>query len=310
LLGPIFQREWLTLPRRPRHYFTRAAHLAALWVVGVTVWQLLFGWNHHATLGETSRFAPFLFHLYCIVQLILLLFFAALTSASAVAQEKDRRTFVLLLLTDLRNHEIVLGKLFGAILQVGLLLAISIPVMALLILLGGVSVAAVLQAVLIMAASALVAGSLGCLIALWRERTFQSLALTVLFLVLYVAASVGLVVVPWSARLQEQLGFLAWCAWLDPFLALASVDQQGASFPPAIGFVIVMLLAAAALNVFAMMKLRKWNPSGEPIIQREATPTVPLPSSPEAPKKWKLGQDVSIHAAPGKARQVWSNPIL
>src|SRR5262249_13987674 len=140
---------------------------------------------------------------------------------------------VLLLLTDLRNHEIVLGKLLGAILQVGMLLALSVPVMALLILLGGVSVPAVLQAVLVMAAAGLAAGSLGCLMALWRERTFQSLALTVLLIVMYLVAARGLALLPWSVRLQQSLG-VAWAAWLDPFLALQSVTVHDAAFPPAI----------------------------------------------------------------------------
>ena len=44
-------------------------------------------------------------------------------AASAVSLEKDRRTFILLLITDLRSYEIVLGKLFGSLLQIGLLLA-------------------------------------------------------------------------------------------------------------------------------------------------------------------------------------------
>src|SRR5207253_6306599 len=101
MLGPIFQREWLTLPRRPRHYLARTAYLGALWELGVTVWTTVFGWDYEPTLGDASQFGPFLFHLYCIAQTILLIFFADLTSASAVAQEKDRSTFVLLLLTDL-----------------------------------------------------------------------------------------------------------------------------------------------------------------------------------------------------------------
>src|SRR5438270_718088 len=42
------------------------------------------------------------------------------------------------------------------------------------------------------ATTALAAGSLGALIALWRDRTFQALALTVLFLVLYLCLALNL----------------------------------------------------------------------------------------------------------------------
>src|SRR6516225_5820989 len=112
MLGPIFVREWLTLPRRPRHYLLRSFYLGLLWVLALTAWQTTVGWKQPATLGDTARFSLLLFQLVtCYVQLPLLLFFASLSAASTIAQEKDRRTFVLLLLTDLRNYEIVLGKL-------------------------------------------------------------------------------------------------------------------------------------------------------------------------------------------------------
>ena len=91
----------------------------------------------------------------------MLLFFAALSAASTITQEKDRRTFILLLLTDLRNYEIVLGKLCGSLLQIGILLAAVVPLLMLNLFLGGVSGEQVLQAVVVLAGTALAAGSLG-----------------------------------------------------------------------------------------------------------------------------------------------------
>ena len=122
MLGPIFNREFLTVPRRWRHYVTRVAYLGTLWVIGMTAWLATSAGCGRPTLGETARFGPLLFQVLTFVQLALFLFFAALSAASAVAQEKDRRTFLLLLMTDLRNDEIVLGKLLGSLLPIGLLL--------------------------------------------------------------------------------------------------------------------------------------------------------------------------------------------
>src|SRR5438270_2979536 len=175
----------------------RAAYLGGLWVLGLTAWQATVGWNRTASLGDTARFNVMLFQLLTLkVQLPLLLFFAALTAASTITQEKDRRTFLLLLVTDLRNYEIVLGKLFGSLLQIGLLLAGMVPLLMLHLFLGGVSGDQVVQAVVVLAATALAAGSLGGLIALWRDKTFQSLALTVLFLVLYLCVVHALTALP------------------------------------------------------------------------------------------------------------------
>src|SRR5688500_14512782 len=170
MLGPIFIREWLTLPRRSGHYFTRSLYLGGLWILLLTVWQTTVGWEYPATLGDLARFGLIAFQVLAFVQLTLLMFFSALSAASAIALEKDRRTFLLLLLTDLRNYEIVLGQLFGSLLQIALLLVGSIPVFALVMLLGGIDFRQVAGTVLVLGMTALAAGSLGGLVALWRDK--------------------------------------------------------------------------------------------------------------------------------------------
>jgi ABC-type transport system involved in multi-copper enzyme maturation permease subunit len=289
----------------------RAAYLGGLWILGLTAWQATVGWSRTATLGDTARFNVILFQLLTLkVQLPLLLFFAALSAASTITQEKDRRTFVLLLLTDLRNYEIVLGKLLGSLLNIGLFLAGTVPFLALLLLLGGVAPHQVGQAILVLAMAGLAAGSLGTLVALWRDKTFPALALTALFLVLYLCLIRALGVLPeliglisssseiqhWNMERVQQ--------WLDPFLALQSVldpgETVGLSIAPAYGFSLAMLLLSVLLNAWGIWKLRVWNPSGEPIIQRET------PEGAEAEEKDRA----KAHAAPGIARGVWANPIL
>jgi ABC-type transport system involved in multi-copper enzyme maturation permease subunit len=293
LLGPIFGREWLTLPRRTSHYVARSVYLGLLWVLALTAWQVTVGWSQPATLGDNAHFGLLVFQLLTNVQLALLVFFSALSAAGSVTQEKDRRTFVLLLLTDLRNYEIVLGKLFGSLLQIALLLAGMVPVLALFLLLGGVSPEQLTQAALVLAATALATGSLGLLIALWRDQTFQSLALTVLTLVLYYGLVRGLALLP---------GLSQWQAWLDPFEALQSVLEpqlQGAPLlHPAYGFAAFMVVLSVLLTAWGILRLRVWNPSGEPIMQREQ------------PDDLEERDRAKAHAAPGPVRRVWSNPIL
>jgi hypothetical protein len=311
LLGPIFVREWLTVPRRSRHYVMRVAYLGALWILGLTAWQATIGWNHTATIGDMARFNVVLFQLLTLkVQLPLLLFFAALSGASAITLEKDRRTFILLLLTDLRNYEIVLGKLMGSLLQIALFLAGTVPLLALLLLLGGIAPYQVAQAVVVLGMAAVAAGSLGTLVALWRDKTFPALALTALFLVLYVCLVRALSLVPalvgtfsGGAQADARLNIEQWQQWLDPFLALQSVLDPGQpgplGIPPAIGFAVMMLVVSALLNVWGILRLRVWNPSGEPIMQREQ------PGAEEDDK-----DRAKAHAAPGAVRAVWANPIL
>jgi len=309
VLGPIFTRELVTVPRRSGHYAARAAMIGLLGILGITTWQATVGFSRDATLGETAAFGLLLFQIVAFVQLLLTMFFAALSAAGAVSQEKDRRTFVLLLLTDMRDYEIVLGKLIGALLPILTLQLVSAPVLALLLLLGGIDPEQVWQAVVVLLASAVAAGSLGGLVALWREKTYQALALSVLFLVLYVCLTQGLGTV--GPVLSAGADWPTVQAWLDPFLAMQTVLEPPAAgragLAPAYGFVLVMVAWCGLMNGVGIWKLRKWNPSGEPIIQREVVVADPNAEADEAVAAEKRAR---AHAAPGQARQVWPNPIL
>jgi ABC-type Na+ efflux pump permease subunit len=300
MLGPIFMREWLTLPRRPAHYLSRAIYLGVLWVLLLTTWQITIGWEYTATLGDLARFGLLAFRVLAYVQLTLLLFFSALSAASTVALEKDRRTFLLLLITDLHNHEIVLGKLLGSLLHIGILLGCSVPIFALLMLLGGIDASQIGEMVLVLSTTALAAGSLGSLAALWRDKTFQALAITVLFLVMYLCLVQGLSLLPALVTAVEPASIHYWQTTFDPFMALNEVidpPESAGGLTAAPRFALAMLIISAILNGIGIAMLRVWNPSGEPIMQREAAGDVG--TEPER-----------IHAAPGKVRSVWSNPIL
>ena len=179
--------------------------------------------------------------------------------------------------------------------------------LALLLLLGGIDPEQVFQAVLVLAASAVAAGSLGGLIALWRERTFQALALSVLFLVLYLCVTQGLGVV--GPLLSPDTDWFRVQAWLDPFVTMQTVLGPPAvgwgGIAPAYGFVLVMMGVCVLLNGIGIWKLRKWNPSGEPIMQREGPQDVV-----DTDESVELEKRAKAHAAPGVARQVWQNPVL
>ena len=304
-------RELVTVPRRGSHYAARVALLALLTILGITAWQASVGFARDATLGETARFGVLLFQIVVTVQLLLLIFFAALSAASAVSQEKDRRTFILLLITDMRDYEIVLGKLLGSLLPITALLAVTVPFLALLLLLGGIAPTQVVQAAAVLLTTAFAAGSLGGVVALWRERTFQALALSVLFVALYLSLTQAVAAA--GPALAPAVAWDTVHAWTDPFAAMRAVldplyaPWRTATIPPAYGFALVMLGGSVALNAFGIWKLRAWNPSGEPVMQREGPGDDPEAAmTPDEVKAYRA----KAHAAPGRVRAVGANPIL
>ena len=143
--GPIIAREIMTAPRPSRFYVARASYVGLIFILMWTAWQSLIGWKDITEVGVVAFFGGILFRLFVLVQLALMLFFAPLAAATSIAHEKDRRTFVLLLMTDLRNVEIILGKLVASLLQIVTLLLTGAPVFFLCMLLGGVSAGQVLD---------------------------------------------------------------------------------------------------------------------------------------------------------------------
>jgi ABC-type Na+ efflux pump permease subunit len=309
VLGPIFVRELTTVPRAKSHYAARAALVGLIAVLGVTLWQAMVGFGKEAGLGETAQFGQLVFQLSVVVELVLVVFFAALSAASAVSQEKDRRTFLLLLLTDMRDYEIVLGKLVGALLPITALLLVSVPVLSMFLLLGGIDPTQVVEVGVVLLTTAYAAGSLGGLIALWRERTFEALALSVLFIVLYfcLTQAIGFV----GPLITESVNWRSIQAYVDPWTAMLSVlDYRRTevwSLSPAYIYGLVMLGLCVIANAIGIVKLRRWNPSGEPIMQREGPGEDPEANlSPEQLKEFRS----KAHAAPGMVRDVGENPIL
>src|SRR5262249_14606165 len=122
--------------------------------------------------------------------------------------------------------------------------------------------------------------------------------------------------------------------WLQPFRALAAVVEPAlapaAPLPPAYGFAACMAVVCVLVNGFGIVMLRRWNPSGEPVMQREkpADENVKsrlaalgvagtskeyeqmLPSAYVSTQEDEDKNRAAAHAAPGPVRQVWKNPIL
>jgi hypothetical protein len=269
--GPIIAREVLTAPRPSRFYVARAAYAGLLFILMWTAWQSLIGWKDVTEVGLIAHFGGILFRLFVLVQLTLMLFFAPLASATAVAHEKDRRTFILLLMTDLSDIEIILGKLAASLLQIVTLLLTAAPVFFLCMLLGGITAGQVLDILGITAAAGIAGGALGLLVALGRDRTFQSLALTVLVLVLTLA---GIEAIGYALPGISIFGVPVAEA-LNPYRTVASVTDPatGALAPtirPSLVFIAAALGLSSVLVATGVVMLRKWNPGkAEPREQRE-----------------------------------------
>jgi len=272
LIGPVFNREVAIAPRRARLYVARAAYVLALLVLMSTAWLVLAGTQVVRDVGDLARFGMILFQVLAPLQLALALFFSAMLAASAVAQEKDRRTLVLLLLTRLSNSELVVGKLLASLLNVLVLAAAALPVFMMIALLGGVSFGQIGRALAVTLAGVAACGSLGSTLALWREKTFQALAMTVLIVVLWLTVweivAAGLLGPGWLG-----LSAQSWAAGFSPWQAILEAARPYVSPDPALGPLGTPVNLFIVVAVTVKRKRRTARVSGAPNTTWQRPPT-------------------------------------
>ena len=305
MFGPILAREWLVAPRKLRFYVQRIVFVLALFSLVCTAWALLAGIQQVRNVGDLSRFGVLVFQIIVPLELIVTMFLAAVTCASAVSQEKDKRTLILLLLTRLTSSQIVLGKLTSCLVTIYSLLLAALPLLLLIAILGGVSAGQVLMATAIMVVTTSWTGALANLIAFWREKTFQTLAVTILAIVGWlvlcetIAADVIPGVSPWIAELLSPIR----AVW-GVCLPISDSSLAGIPGGVATGHCLIGLAAAFAFATLAINRLRIWNPSRQIRVQ-----------TPEPDEDYDQGKE-SERRSSSKSwkvrapRRMWNNPVL
>lgn len=326
LIGPVFRREAAIAPRRTRTYIARSGYILSLLILMWTAWLVLTGTQRVGNIGDLARFGTILFQILAPLQLALALFFSGMLAASAVAQEKDRHTLLLLLLTNLSNSELVLGKLLASLLSVLMMLVAALPVFMLSSLLGGVSWGQIARVFAVTAAAVLVCGSLGSTLALWREKTFQALAMTVLVLVMWLAiweivASGALGAEFWGRSCRT------WAIMLSPWQAVVEATRPydaalGPLGSPVYLFLVMAGFGSIVLNGVAIVMVRVWNPSRETrriTREEDARRGESIWSSGQTGGETEAAEQAVSDVATaterpaskaGSTRRVWDNPIL
>ncbi|MEM9368028.1 MAG: hypothetical protein AAGD07_18705 [Planctomycetota bacterium] len=297
MLGPVFNREALVLPKRPATYLARGLYVGTLFLLLCTGYLVLDGSRSLIADGDAARFGVWVFRLLSPLQLVVLTALAAVGAASSVAQEKDRRTLLLLLMTRLSGFEVVAGKAAATLLSPLSLLMCALPLFLCLPLLGGVSPAQVLAVFAVTAISVVISAAIGTVIALWREKTFQAIALTVLVLLSLVGLVEILAATQWVPA-TILTGLSPWRA----VAAAAGMTGGGAAWLTSgvAVFLVIGGTTAAGLIAWGIARVRVWNPSREVRLRAPEPETSEDAETSETPASWKVR----------KPRRVWDNPVM
>ncbi len=263
--GPILTRELTIRPRRRQFYIARAMYVLILMLLMGTAWLVVTGTQYIRDVGDSARFGMAWFQIAAPLQALVGFFAAGVIAAGSVCQEKDRRTLDLLLMTELTNRELVLGKLLGSLVTLFSMLAAGVPVFMLSALLGGISERQIFLTFLVTAAAMLLGGAVGAMAAFWREKTFQALAVTIMTLVLWLAlgevAASGLLGQSWYG-IEARVWAVAVSPWRAVLEAARPVPDASLSIfglSPLAAFGLFSAAVLAVTTGITVVRVRTWN---------------------------------------------------
>jgi ABC-type transport system involved in multi-copper enzyme maturation permease subunit len=179
LIGPILDKELRVSSRRARNYILRFAYLIFLMAYLVLIWLHavdygaagLFTVSRMARAGKTIISSTVWFQ-FCATQIVVVIMLS-----SSVSEEVYNRTLGLLMTTPISSFQIVTGKLLSKLLQLILLLAISLPVLAIVRIFGGVPWGYVVSSVCITLTSMVFFGSVSLFFSIFTRRAYVSIIL-------------------------------------------------------------------------------------------------------------------------------------
>jgi ABC-2 type transport system permease protein len=140
LTGPIFDKELRVSSRRRRNYVLRVVYVASFMIVLALVW-LNFIVHRSSAVYEASRMAQAGLTIVGVVvwfQFLMAQAVAIVMLSTSISDEIYHRTLGVLMTTPIGSAQIVLGKLLSKLLQLLLLMAITLPLLGIVRVFGGV----------------------------------------------------------------------------------------------------------------------------------------------------------------------------
>lgn len=144
-LGPVFFYDAVRLGRRKWVFWFRGLFAFFLGAILLLMYRSFFDYRYpsprastQVSIAEYARFAEEFFHVFVTIQVIIIGLLTPAYIAPAIAEEKERRTLEFLFATDLRNREILFGKLAARLGTLTLFLLAGLPILTLTQFFGGV----------------------------------------------------------------------------------------------------------------------------------------------------------------------------
>ena len=185
LFGPIFDKELRVSSRRKRNYIMRFIYLVFLTGFLSVIWLNAVDFTVSSGTHVVSRLA--LAGKQIIIFLVWFQFYAlqlvaVIMLSTAISDEIYRRTLGVLMSTPITSFQIVMGKLSGKLLQLILLLGVSLPLLAVVRIFGGVPWDYIISSLCLTLSTLVFVGSLSLFFSSFSRKIYIVIILTLLTL--------------------------------------------------------------------------------------------------------------------------------
>ncbi len=233
--NPVIGRELRVRVRFGRSYLLQSAYLAFLIMMAMLLFVNLseLGFEANPVIIQQSLIS-FNSSVMGILATLIVLIVPGLT-ASAVTLERERRTIDLLLATPLTARDLLTGKLVGSVAFVVLLLALTLPISAVSVVVGGMTILELLTIYFLMAMSAMVLGAICIALSSYFNRSFAAIIWSYLAVFAFLGATTLVSFFQVEAFFTGSNRLLSIGAvlnpWFAPYIANTSLEVFGKQVP-------------------------------------------------------------------------------
>jgi ABC-type transport system involved in multi-copper enzyme maturation permease subunit len=252
-LGPVFAADCLTSSRRWQVYSGRSMLAGSVLVAIALVWLNRYSGRQFISLQEHAAAGSTLIRAIMGLELTLALAIVPAVTAGAICQDKMRGGLTLMMVTDLSDAEIVLGRLASRLLTVLGVIACGLPVLAILTSLGGVDPVEILTATMVIIGVATLAVSLSMTFSVWASKPHEALMAT------YATFAVWLLtLLAWVAIFRPFGSAPGPLHFSNPLWILVATEWEPMATSPLVrlGFLAGTLIISAALTTIAILRIR------------------------------------------------------
>jgi len=228
LTGPIFDKEMRVSSRRRRNYVLRSAYLLVLVFLAAGAWSIaILSGSGTSVTWQVSRMAEVGRSLVLTItwfQFLTAQILAAVMLSNSISDEIRRGTMDVLMTTPINCVQIILGKLFSRLFQLVLVLAVSLPLLAVIRVFGGIQWDYVVSALSITFTATVFVGSLSMFLSTKFRRSYLVILIMTTFL-----AVAYLIITPLSFFRSSGSVLMSVLLHINPLAAMRQVTLS--AFP-------------------------------------------------------------------------------